>query len=99
MGKSPDHLYFIQCGDGGPIKIGVSFDPFVRLRTLQTAAPYPLQLLHSSGPLLDAPGYEARLHKRYAAIRLHGEWFLPADSLLVHITQIKALDSYVEVEA
>jgi Meiotically Up-regulated Gene 113 (MUG113) protein len=96
--NSPDCLYFIQCGDDGPIKIGVSHDPSARLRALQTASPYPLTLLWVHGPLEDAPGLELRLHKRHAAIRLQGEWFLPTDGLLNHIFQMRAVEEEIDPE-
>ncbi len=32
-------IYFIQIGESGPVKIGVSFDPLDRLRQIQTANP------------------------------------------------------------
>jgi hypothetical protein len=39
------HMYFIQQGTTGPIKIGVSNNPYQRLANLQTANPYKLRLL------------------------------------------------------
>lgn len=89
----PSRLYFIQCGEGGPIKIGISSDPVRRMSGMQVACPYPLALLHDCGPLLDARAYEQRLHARYAPYRLSGEWFLPTDSLLGFIRQIVAVDA------
>lgn len=89
-------MYFIQCGEGGPIKIGISHNPNVRLRALQTAAPYQLRLVLASGPVAHAERYEAWLHALHADSRLNGEWFLPSAALLSHINQIRAFDAHVE---
>ena len=66
-------LYVIGEGNGsGVVKIGKSGDVKVRLASLQTGYPRKLQALHvepESGHLEDW------LHDRFAAFRLHGEWF------------------------
>jgi hypothetical protein len=80
---SPDHLerlsdtgvvYFIQAVNGGPIKIGTAIDPKKRLASLQLSCPFRLKILATR------PGgerLERSLHRRFAAYRLHGEWFEP----------------------
>lgn len=74
------HLYFIQSVHGGPIKIGIAKDVAARLCTLQAAHPYHLKVL----AVLPGVGKEAerRLHKRFAADRLCGEWFAESPALL-----------------
>jgi hypothetical protein len=66
-------LYVIQSVHGGPVKIGVSSHVEERLALLQVGSPYRLQIVDAF------PGVPSRierlLHKRYAAYRLHGEWF------------------------
>lgn len=80
-------VYFIQCGTHGPIKIGTARDIGSRMDTLQTASPYLLRLLTS------IPGdhaVERDMHLRFAADRLHGEWFMPSAALVAFIEQIPA---------
>jgi hypothetical protein len=65
-------VYFIRCDITGLVKIGTSFDPATRLRTLQCGSPTPLRIERQVvGYLLT----EAALHERFAAQRRHGEWF------------------------
>ncbi len=67
------HVYFIRSDRGGPVKIGVAQDVYARLVALQTAHPYPLQvigIIRHGGRAT-----EAALHKRFATCRLNGEWF------------------------
>lgn len=67
-------VYFIQAEDGGPIKIGYSDDPAKRLIELQTSHHSPLVIRSTiSGP----PSLERKLHTRFRAHRLSGEWFSP----------------------
>jgi hypothetical protein len=78
-------LYFIQAGADGPIKIGVAGNVGARLKTLQTASPFPLRLLAVvPGDVED----ERSLHRRFASDRLSGEWFRPSDALAAHIRGI-----------
>jgi hypothetical protein len=73
------HIYFIQQGENGAIKIGYSTDPEKRLRTLRTASPYPLQMrlvIEGSKKL------EKELHDKFADCQLDGEWFEATDVLL-----------------
>lgn len=75
-------VYFIQSGDGGPIKIGWSEEPEKRIASLQTAHPEKLRLLAVT------PGdasTEAGLHAEFSAARKTGEWFEPVPELLAHI--------------
>jgi hypothetical protein len=72
-------LYFIQCGEAGPIKIGASSRPLNRLRDLQVANPAPLKLL---AHIHTAPSEERRLHAELNAHRVRGEWFEPHPEVL-----------------
>lgn len=77
-------VYFIQAGDGGPIKIGVGNDPVGRLANLQTGHHELLTLLAT------VPGdaeVEAELHEAFARHRLRGEWFDPAPAILAFIAE------------
>src|ERR1051325_9826576 len=78
----PDHprfIYFIQSGEGGPIKIGISDDPDLRLRRLQTASCEQLKLL---GVVPGDEAMERAYHARLAAHRIRGEWFTATDEVL-----------------
>lgn len=79
-------IYFIQANDGGPIKVGYAVDPQKRLTEIQRMSPVPLRILATIN------GYrkdEALLHRRFASLRLHGEWFRPSQELLDIITRKK----------
>ena len=76
--KVPGHIYFAQSEHGGPVKIGFTTDLEQRLRNLQSASPYPL-VLRATFPGTEAD--ERKLHRRFAANRLHGEWFTPDASM------------------
>lgn len=77
-------LYFVQAGNGGPIKIGVATDLSKRLAALQTGSPAELRLLGTmTGDMAD----ERALHVRFRDHRLRGEWFSPADDLLAFIRE------------
>ena len=65
-------VYFIQAEHGGPVKIGWTYDPDSRLKTLQTASPYKLVIRFL---LPGTQRLEHYLHDRFAAYRLEGEWF------------------------
>lgn len=72
--SDPGEVYFIQAGDGGPVKIGHTLKTTVRrrLETLQTAHHLELRLLLAvTGSVVD----EQRLHRDFAALRIRGEWF------------------------
>jgi len=71
---STDHLYIIQSGKTGAIKIGRSHNVKRRLRELQTASPYPLKIIL----VLQNQGWrERRIHERLKRerSRVKGEWF------------------------
>jgi hypothetical protein len=72
-------IYFIQAGEGGPIKIGYSRDALKRIANLQAASPVLLSALAIiPGEIRD----EFALHRRLQSERLHGEWFRPSDAVL-----------------
>lgn len=80
---SEPQTYFLQAGDGGPIKIGSTRNLAVRLRTLCTMSPVPLRLLG----VIKGEDAEDRCHFRLGAFRLHGEWFAPSPVVLDFIRQ------------
>jgi hypothetical protein len=78
-------VYFIQAGAGGPIKIGVAVDPAARLEMLQCGNHLRLRIV---GECDGGLAQERSLHKRFASFRIWGEWFFPADELLLGISKL-----------
>lgn len=64
--------YLIGSYEVRPVKIGISFDPEERLKSLSAGSPVNLHLMWS-GP--GGRGLEAALHEYFSPYRLHGEWF------------------------
>jgi hypothetical protein len=82
-------IYYILSGETGRIKIGFTKgDPGKRLRALQTGSPTQIGIIavHPGTPEL-----EKRLHRQFAADRVHGEWFDFSDELLAHVAETCAL--------
>lgn len=73
------HVYFIQAGVNGPIKIGYAFDPRKRMIGLQIAHWEKLLLL---GVIPGSEIQEHRLHRAFKEDHLRGEWFRASDTLL-----------------
>lgn len=73
--RSASFIYFIQFKDEtGPIKIGHTKHPDARLSNLQMASPYLLNML-GHAPVYDGGVVEERLHHRFEACLMRGEWF------------------------
>ena len=67
--------YFIEGIGTGLVKIGRTTSLASRFHSLQYGSPTPLRLLGAT----HIP--EARLHKRFASVRQHGEWFTFTDEI------------------
>lgn len=71
------YVYFIEEAESGNIKIGVAKTIEKRIKQLQTGNPRTLTAIAfitcKSKP--DAHACETFLHKKFASVRLHGEWF------------------------
>jgi len=76
--------YFIG-GDAGAIKIGFSVSPSSRLRAIQANSPIPVRILATAS---GGDAREAYYHARFAASRLHGEWFVRAPEILAEIDRL-----------
>jgi len=77
-------VYFIQAAQLGLIKIGFSSNVPKRLLSLKTGCPDDLVILKI------IPGgqeIERILHKKFADIRVKGEWFSPTKELMAFITE------------
>lgn len=73
-------LYFVQQGAGGPIKIGASYDPPSRIRTLQQNSGIVLTVLgitEEGGTI-----WELSTHRKFEKSRIHYGWYHPDSGLL-----------------
>jgi hypothetical protein len=71
-------LYLIQADGTDLVKIGCAKDVAARLAALQTGCPLKLRLVATRrGSLRD----ERRLHQRFVAARVSGEWFRFSDEI------------------
>lgn len=79
------YVYFIQGGEGGPIKIGTGNNLRVRLKHLQIGNPQKLRVTHKIAmpSRKEAFALEKQLHAEFAVWRLEGEWFEPVPELAV----------------
>jgi hypothetical protein len=75
---SQGYVYFIQARNGGPIKIGWAKDPEQRLANMQVANAEPLVIRTA---VKSKPQAEKKLHERFAAKRVRGEWFEPCPEI------------------
>lgn len=75
-------VYFVRRGEDGPIKIGISIRPDVRLGELQMGSPEPLTLL---GVIEGDYTTERGLHRQFRYVHLRGEWFAPHPDLMAYI--------------
>lgn len=72
-------VYFIQAGDGGPVKIGKADDALARMQDLQVAHWNELTLMR----VIDGGHATERwLHRFYGSLHLRGEWFRYSDCML-----------------
>lgn len=79
-------IYFIRSA-AGPVKIGRARRIEFRLRELRLSSPVALDIAATvEGP----PDLERQYHHKFAAHRLHGEWFTPAPEILAEIERLNA---------
>lgn len=87
-----EHVYFIQSGgQSGPLKIGVSANPLLRLRELQQGNPDRLEII---GTMPGNRRLERAYHELHDHIRIRGEWFAAEPELLESIA-LGCVDSRV----
>lgn len=87
-------VYFIKpIGMNGPIKIGCSGQVHYRMDTLATWSPFPLELITAvKGNVAD----ERSVHRLFAHLRTHKEWFKSSPTLWEFIGSLKAGSSISE---
>lgn len=76
----PHHVYVIAHEDGGcvgPVKVGLSYAPFSRLKEVQAGNPRLLAVYENIQvrDKYDARTLELAFHTAFAAQRIRGEWF------------------------
>lgn len=79
-----DCVYFIEAVGSGRVKIGIASTLRHRISSIACHSPFPLIAL------LTIPGNEKEereLHKRFAHLRVHREWFLLQGELLDYIEE------------
>lgn len=84
--ESKTSVYFARSGDR--IKIGFTGDLDQRMACLSAMSCQPVTLLTY------VPGgreKESHFHRRFAALRLHGEWFVASESMLRFIDHTESL--------
>jgi hypothetical protein len=73
-------IYFIQAGEGGPVKVGWSVNVPKRLKHLQGANATELRLIGTRPSA--ARCHEMQLHVDLAEHRIRGEWYPPIPEIL-----------------
>lgn len=77
--RQQKHIYFIRpVGMDGPIKIGCSSTPEKRLAALAPWSPFPLEMV---GSIPGDFGDERTIHRAFAHLHTHREWFLSSPEL------------------
>jgi hypothetical protein len=72
-------IYIVQMGSDGPVKIGFSKRPHVRIRSLSVSSPADLKVI----AIIKGDTFtEAELHKRFEYAHIKGEWFKPVPELV-----------------
>ena len=88
-------IYFIQSGLSGPIKIGyTSICAEHRLKALQTGSWEELKLL---GTIDGNADNEHELHQRFMDYFIRGEWYWPAQSLIIYINNLLNIPSMPKI--
>jgi hypothetical protein len=83
--SSVGFVYVVRPAGADVVKIGKAFDVAKRLASLQTGQSARLELL------AELPGghrLEAELHKRFAHLRVRGEWFRAEPELLAYVVEV-----------
>lgn len=99
MGETQRCVYFIQNGDDGAIKIGMTRKLHKRLAHLQVNNPIELCVLGAI-PTNKPRDLERDLHRKFSESRVSGEWFSPSEELLdfikYHVPEVHHPDDDVE---
>lgn len=71
------HLYVVQEGDDGPVKVGIAANAFWRLSELQVGNHRPLKLcaVFEGEDKRDVYAFEQHIHSALSPFAIGGEWF------------------------
>jgi hypothetical protein len=74
-GERSGIVYLLECTKTGALKVGFTGDELrKRFLSISGSAPYPLRVLAQFfGPMRK----EKEIHKKFAAVRIHHEWYEP----------------------
>jgi hypothetical protein len=78
MPLKPKCVYFIQHGEDGPIKIGFTANFSIRFASIRSVNIFARVL----GIMPGGRKEEQKIHERFQAHRIEGEWFRPADEIV-----------------
>lgn len=78
---------YLAKSETGHYKIGISKDPYARVKHFDTIMPIDVDIVHSF-PSDNCREAERLLHEQYAAYRHKGEWFNLPDYAIRHIKEI-----------
>lgn len=81
--------YFVGSREQEVVKIGMTTKLKARMSSLRNSSPIPIKLFAVA---FGSPDIELVLHERFAADRLHGEWFKLTDEVNDCIESIKSHD-------
>jgi hypothetical protein len=84
-GHAGSYVYFVQAGTDGPVKIGFTTSPSLRLSAIQIGSAKRLRLVCA------VPGgrcLEMALHKAFAGAQMSGEWFKPTPKLVAMMAEL-----------
>ena len=87
---APGWIYLAKAEGLNQYKIGLSKTPITRIQSIQKQSPVKLTLIHTIKSA-DMRQAESLLHKRFAAYRLHGEWFELDEEAVDYIKSLEAL--------
>lgn len=76
----PHRVYFVQQGEGGPVKIGVTDNVVRRVKELEGLRGARLTLLAAMPGTMEL---EQAIHQAFAPYRIEGEWFQPVADVMV----------------
>lgn len=80
-------IYFVLSSETKEIKIGYTErNVDKRIAEMQTGHPHKLELLASLSGNME---FEKSLHRKFGAMRIRGEWFMPDPALIQYIDVIK----------
>lgn len=95
--SKPCTVYFLRCGEDGPVKVGgTTRSVRHRINELQPTSPFKLNLIGVIPGFFSDEGKFKRLFKEH---RLQGEWFTPAPEVMAFIAQYPVPADFDETDA